>query len=316
MEFLKIKYRNSCDLAGSLFTATKPSFSYVIYLNVDVGKSIYEYTEEGRDDGEKNFIPDFKKLAKVYEFTTLVPEYILDCLYSIMLHDTIVITLKNDETSRVRNFKVQQNGWNDFGSMCNVTVQFTVDYVISTGCCGNEKLTFEPCKACEPFTIAKWDTIFSEYYTNPNESGINAGNYCIFSKILPTDNLIFRWHIQRGWVQYMANKLDCISFTYDGINYKLYYDGEFWQPMQFIRDAVKSGTSVTVRCWMRPNSFGQLYKSTDGVTYTAVGIPTTSGTMQNAGVTAVGLAGTVYFKVLMYDNNCTYGYSNVVSVAI
>lgn len=316
MEYLKIKYRNSCDLAGSLFTATSPTFYYILYLDVDVGKSTYEYVEEGRDDGEKNFIPDFKKLAKVYEFTTVVPEYILDCLYSVMMHDKIVITLKNNETNRVRNFKVMQNGWNEYGSMCNITVQFTVDYIISTGCCGNEKLIYEPCKSCKTFNITIWDSIFSEYYTQPNESGINAGNWCIFSKTLPIDNLIFKWHIQLGWVQYTANLLDCISFAYGGINYKMYYDGSFWQPMQLIRDVTTSVASATIRCWMRPNSFGQLYKSTDGVNYTAVGSPVTGGTIQNAGVTATGLAGTVYFKVLMFDNNCTYGFSNVLSVNI
>lgn len=331
-DYLKIKYRNSCDLGGAVFQQPCNAFWFTLYLPVDVGKSTFELIEEGREDGDKNFISDFKKLTKTYEFTTVVAEYMLDALAAIALHDTIYITLKNDEVSRVFNFKVNNNGWNDKGGEVNVTVQFTVRYDLTTGCCGNEKISYHACYSCNTrITPEDWVDINSLATTQYEDRDwlmagypdIDTGEYFVNklyryrysnSYLQSRDNIA---GVVGGYTEYTGRDLELICFTHNSVAVKFYYKDGYWRPCLFIRDIEVSGTSATVRAWMLPDTFAQLYHSPDGITYTAVGSPVLAGTMQNSGVTKTGCpAGVNYFKVLFYDNNCEYGYSTVVTQSI
>jgi hypothetical protein len=112
---------------------------------------------------------------------------------------------------------------------------------------------------------------------------------------------------------------ELICFTDSGINYQFYFLNGFWHLHKMIRSAAVTMfiTTVNVRCWCYPNVFAQLYKSFGGGAYAAVGSPVLGSQMQNVGVDATGCAaGNNSFKVLLYDNNCNYGYSNVVVVAV
>ena len=130
MDYLKITYRNSCDIGGSVFAAPETAFKYTMFLDYDVKEGTYELIEEGRENGNKDFVPDFKKLQKKYSIGMIVSEYTYDALCHIPLHDSVYIKTKELETSRALNFAVQLNEWAK-GGAAHITITFNVDYVIN-----------------------------------------------------------------------------------------------------------------------------------------------------------------------------------------
>lgn len=326
MKYLKIKYRNSCDIGGTIFQVA--GFWYVVYLPVDVGKAMFEYTEEGREDGDKNFIPDFRKLQKVYEFNTVVSDFQLDALASIALHDTIEITLRNGDVGRAYNFKLTQNGWNDNGSEVNITVTFTIRYDLATGCCGNESIVYTPCLKCESMTAGLiTDTSYIyEYATSVPVA--DRAYYFVYHGTEPQDCTLYQFryrsHLVDGqmvigkWIEQIGASDSCKYFTdsTDNIVKHFYWDGQYWQPAMYIRDyTVLTPQTINIRTWCPPNCFVRVYYSTDGVNYVAAGVVTGSAAAQNAGVTVLK-SGTLVssYKVLIYNNNCSYGYTNIITV--
>jgi hypothetical protein len=311
MAYLQIKYRNSCDLAGSVFQKPEVDFYYVLYLDSDVGTPTFETIDEGREDGEKNFISDFKKSTKRYQFNTVVPEYQLDALMSIMLHDTVQVKLKNGENNRVFNFTVTPADWIN-ENIINVTISFTVNYDIATGCCNNEQIVYAPCYKCTNIAVAGW--VSNTSFSSPDRGWWMVGTL-VGGEIVNND--LQQYRFKSGWVKRIGGKDEVVCFTLNSIDYHFLWDGQHWQPANFIRSSSVSGSDVTIRAWCYPNTFAQLYKSFGGGAYVAVGAPVLGSTMQNVGVKAVGCAaGANSFKVLIYNNNCNYGYTNIVTVTV
>lgn len=87
--FLKIEWKNSADIAGLPYSL---GFMQRLYLNAAIGQPSYPYREEGEKDGNGEFVPLNRSVAKTWQFDTqLVPEFLLDVLQSLTLHDTVTI---------------------------------------------------------------------------------------------------------------------------------------------------------------------------------------------------------------------------------
>lgn len=319
MKYLKIKYRNSCDLAGSVFTQSATNFWYVQYFDVDIGTPTYELVEEGGEDGHKNFRKDLQRLAKKYTFTTVVPEYLFDALNHITLHDTIFITTKLDERSRVFNFTVSSPDWIGDGEYCQVTCTFNVDYSISTNCCTETINTYRPCISCNVgFTAESVIDYTNVIFTDPLSNSVEDGQYYLVGDLSGTDviNLVLYFYRIKDnvWVEY-PGKSGWAICTATG---QYYFGGTYWLPYKMIYSITDNGAGsyVTVKGFTLPNTWIQLYKSTDGVTYTTAGAVTSGATFQNAGLQVAGLVSgtTYYFKFYLYDNNCNYGFSDVQNI--
>ncbi|MDD4225955.1 MAG: hypothetical protein PHU98_06165 [Mariniphaga sp.] len=321
-DFLKIKYRNSCDLGGSVFSNPSNVFHYVLFINgSDLGEPTYEIIDEGREDGDKNFQADFKKLTKKFNFTLPVPEYIYDCLNYIALHDFIEITSLTDEASRVFDFKVDLKEWINNGGIAMVTVSFTVDYVINTGCCNNERVPYQPCVACDTdITVVDWldrsDTVFQQ----PLASGVDNWTTYLIGDISGStiiNNILYYFSLEgKTWIPYTVEENAAICFTKNSINYKFRYDGQYWQPYQVLKSVVNSGVNIIIKGYCLPNTWAHVYISTNGINYTATGAITNEADFEQTGVTVSGLTVgvTYYFKFYLYNNNCNYGYSNVETI--
>lgn len=86
---LKIEWRNTTDLAGLPYTA---GFLQRLYLDAAIGEPDYKYTEEGEKDGNGEFVPLSRMLVKNWIFDTqLIPEFLLDVIQSLTLHDDVRI---------------------------------------------------------------------------------------------------------------------------------------------------------------------------------------------------------------------------------
>lgn len=319
-EYLKIKYRNSCDFAGSVFSDPSNTFYYSIFLPVDVGNPSYELIDEGREDGEKNFIPDFRKLQKKFTFNVVVPEYLYDALCHAQVHDTLFITLKNNETSRAFNFQVQLIEWRD-NSVAYVSVSFTVDYVVNYGCCNNDTIIFKRCITCNSkIKVRGWIDVTNDMFTDPLNNGVGDQYYYVVGEFEGNEivrNRLYKYSYKaNGWVLYTPKSEEAICWTSGMTNYKMYSDGVYWYPYLLMRSVVNSGTNVIVKGFCLPDTWIQLQQSTDGINYTNIGQPVDGNTFQNAGVIISGLTVgvTYYFKFNLYNNNCNYGYSNAYSI--
>lgn len=138
-EFVKITFTNSSDfLTRALF---QDGFTNTLYLNVDIKEPEYPITEDGNENGNREFIPSFVKWEKRYSFQTYLPEFLVDAITSLPLYDDINLTFKNDSTPTViKDIEVSVD-WQDIGEtdktsgcFASVTVGFAVDSIVVTPC--------------------------------------------------------------------------------------------------------------------------------------------------------------------------------------
>lgn len=330
MDYLKITYRNSCDIGGSVFAAPETAFKYTMFLDYDVKEGTYELIEEGRENGNKDFVPDFKKLQKKYSIGMVVSEYTYDALCHIPLHDTVYIKTKELETSRVFNFAVQLNEWAK-GGAAHITITFTVDYVINSGCCNNESIKYTRCITCNTGVkvtdwIANTDTIF----TAPFSAGITDNTFYVVGHLIGgilKYNVLYRFGLQMdisvtppmpiyGWSVYQGHYNESVCFTKSGITYKFYFDGHYWQPYQLMKSVTEATGIITAKGYCLPDTWVQLYIKDGGGAWVATGQVTDGNIFSTLGIGVSGLvSGHSYqFRFYLYNNNCLYGYSNALTI--
>lgn len=321
-DYLKIEYRNSCDLGGSVFGYAPRPFAYTLFLDVDLGRGSYEIIEQGRELGNKTFVREFARLQRDYSFDVIVPEYLYDCLCHIQLHDMIVITTKYDEQARAYNFKVGAPEWNK--AVCKVNISFTVDYTVNSGCCQSGALVYERCLTCGDV-----DVIDLIEYTDPildtsatDTALIDTIDFFRYYMVHYTDsNGVETWQLNKfylplkKWIIVDGSELagSAVCFTHGGINWKFYYTGTCWKPYQVISSIANVAATIVVKGYCLPYTWVQLQISTDGVNYSNTGAVTVGTIFSSLGIAISGLTpGTLYyFRFVLYNNNCNYGYSNV-----
>lgn len=127
---IRIKYTNTAgNVAGINYDGT--GFIPELFLDVNVGKPIYNYIEEGNENRDMGFNRSFARIEKQYSFETAVQEYILDALMVMQLHDHIEITLSNGTTVYPTELRVSDPEWTAAEAFARVTVTFVV-YAEST----------------------------------------------------------------------------------------------------------------------------------------------------------------------------------------
>lgn len=145
---VKITFDNSSDFLGKVLY--QDGFSNTIYLNVDIKTPKYPVTEDGNENGDKDFIPSFIKWEKRREFSTYAPEYLIDALTAIALHDNINLTFINGDTSKIKDI-VTEVDWEEIGNtkksegcFANIVFSFAVDNIVVTPCGDNMTITVVP----------------------------------------------------------------------------------------------------------------------------------------------------------------------------
>lgn len=324
MEFLKIKYRNSCDLGGSVFSAPSNGFQYTIFLPVNIGQGTYELKEEGREDGEGNFIRSFGRLQRDYQFSLIVPEYTYDALANIQLHNSIFITTRYDENSKAYNFKVSSPEWLKNGSVCKVQINFTVDYLITTGCCQNEALTYKPCVTCDSrIEIQGWISDKDPIFVNKKSDLVDCYGYYIVGSLVNGElinNILYQYDTATDSWYALTDKYvlaaDAVCWVDRGIHYYFYRNGNYWYQYLALKSLTESSGIITVKGLCLSDTFVQLQISTDGATWTNTGQVTDCNIFSSYGIKISGLTSGVnyYFRFRMFNNNCNYGYSDFMTI--
>lgn len=151
--FLKITWSNSCDIANFYYSNPDQDYSNKIILSADLAPAEYPTQIEGSEDGESVFFPDFMRVAKEWRFEVFVPEFVVDLIAVISIHDRIFISTYEGYTARMQNFAFAPDS-NIINGFRKVEVSFTVDFFLAVGCCGEVLTPLEGCYIANQTVLA------------------------------------------------------------------------------------------------------------------------------------------------------------------
>lgn len=299
--YLKFEYWNTCDL-GNIYYAG--GYRNVFYYETEIGKPDYVVQQDTEENGDGVDVITSQVRKKIYQVEIVAPEYVVDALVDMALHDNIVLTYTNGlYSSAIRNVEVIPT-WEEITNDCMATVVIRFqqdDQLVDSACCTplNVLACLEACVTVVGFAA---DHI----------GGYVNGQYYIKSLTEPT---IQQWN----GVAFVT--VECASnyVLSDDQNNYMYFNGTRWyEAPEIINatvgiDVIGNTASVHLDGFALPNTFIKAYYSTDGgVGYTQIGSPVTADEWFTAGIDfTITLPVTLHVKVYMYNHNCQYQYSNV-----
>ena len=140
-KYLKFEYWNTCDLGNIYYQGGQ---HFIFYLDADVGEPIHEEVEEGQENGDGDFIPTYRRQMKRYRIRTgLIPDYLIDAIQRMKLHDHIELTFKSGEVEQIYNVDCEVEWqFEKYAWQGTVTLTFDMDESITVGaCCDNLTVT-------------------------------------------------------------------------------------------------------------------------------------------------------------------------------
>lgn len=315
MDFLTISYWNSSDLGGMLYH-NQP---YKNRMYIDTTPALFEeqVEEEGVEDGDKNFIPTFRKITKIYKCDLVCSPEFIEALYFVQMHDHIMIKQKNDEEQLIKDFAVTKDSDEFGGHLVKCTFQFTTQYVRKTASAENYHSSCFTANIPQVVDVVAHD---SDVVTNPYSNGVVDGTRYIFTRAATTGIVrgyqqgIYLWSGGQWIEQETANEGDIAYCTTDAINY--YFDGTTWRKWLELLTLTAAGTLVTAKGWAMPGTFIQLQLFAGG-SYSNVGTPVSVETFKSSGIKYITMAGANQrYRVRCYSHGCDYGYSNYLQISI
>lgn len=123
--YLKLQWYDVSDFemdAGPI-VYKNPTFKNVIYLPADIAKPEYNFEDETEDRDGYTF-PTKQISTKVYHFSFLAPEYLLDVLRFVRMADYVLIEKNGQTYSPIDSFLITPE-WEDNGDVASVDAEFT-----------------------------------------------------------------------------------------------------------------------------------------------------------------------------------------------
>lgn len=136
-KYLKFEYWNTCDLGNIYYQGGQ---KFMFYLDADVGEPLHEDVEEGQENGDGDFIPTYRRQIKRYRIRTgLIPDFLIDAIQRMKLHDNIELTFKSGEVEQIYNVDVEPEWqFEKYAWQGTVTMTFDMNESITVGaCCDN-----------------------------------------------------------------------------------------------------------------------------------------------------------------------------------
>lgn len=132
MAIFKITFSSDCRVGA--IPANKP---FWFYLDAEIGEPTEEYTEEGEEDGLKNFIPTFQKSVKKYFMeTVLIPSHFIDSIHRLKFFKYVTVTTPIGDIWNMKNIKTEVNYPFSNKTYGIMKIEFDIDEVLTvTGCC-------------------------------------------------------------------------------------------------------------------------------------------------------------------------------------
>lgn len=314
MDFLTISYWNSSDIGGMLYH--NHSYKNRMYINTTPALFDEQVEEEGTEDGDKNFIPTFRKITKVYKCDLVCSPEFIEALYFVQMHDHILIKLKNDEEQLVKDFAVTKDSDEFGGHLVKCTFQFTTQYVRKSSSSDNYHSSCFVANLQQVVDVVAWN---SDVISDPFGQGVVDGTRYIVTRPATTGIThgltqgIYMWTGGQWVEQETASEGNIAYCTTDLINY--YFDGTTWHKWVELLTLSKTGTTVKAKGWAMPGTFIQLQLYAGG-SYSSVGTPVSVEIFKSLGINYVSMAGSQRFRVHCYSHGCDYGYSNYLTITV
>lgn len=138
----KITYWDTCDVADIFYRTLEygeEQYKNVIYLDIAIGKPEYSFTEEGEENGDGVFSPDFKRVEKQYLLQGVYPEFMVDALSLLPLHvggkGFVEVLTSNGYTGNVDRLTVDPKWQGNDGSWALADIIFSTEFTVKTNCC-------------------------------------------------------------------------------------------------------------------------------------------------------------------------------------
>ena len=206
---------------------------------------------------------------------------------------------------------MENKGWDDNGANVKVEVSFSVDYITKSNCCDN-RIELTKCAKCEKGLDGMLLTSSAEYQDPINHALKPNRYYLIYDTLTGQSDVEFLdTRVEDLWT--VKNDWNYICYS----TYKWYLDYSGRYRIYHYLTATLNALIVNCKCYCLPNTWAQLYVSDNGGAYTVSGLPVYMSVAMSNGINHTVQSGHTYkFKFYMYNNNCTYGYSNEVTVVV
>lgn len=169
-KYLKFTYWNSCDLGRVIFSN---GFQFWFYLDALVTEPEELIFEDVEKDGNEKDIKTFIRTVKRYTIVTpLIPEYMVDAINSMKLHDNIEIKFTNGESLTVTKDQIttETEYFDDSTCFAKVIIKFDFDEtIVKVNCCDDLETECQEPVDCDVFGVLyypdflTWTGIHSVY---------------------------------------------------------------------------------------------------------------------------------------------------------
>lgn len=317
--YTMIEWKNSCDLGDIIYQPINGcSYTNRLYIDSELSKMEYPFKEEGEEDGNYKLNITFQKWEKTSNLMfPKCPEFIVDALTGIRLHDTVLVTksIRKHQQEVLPAFEVEKVEYENTSVFvdCATNVELKLllkDNVVDSTCCSN--ITLPECFECS-YTVDDIDVLTGDIYFGTPTEELEYGLYQLVEGeyvLITTEDVVV-----------------CVTET--GLKY-INTGGEYWTEVPFIGNVnVLPGdiaTIYTVYGYIYPNSYAtisaQIYDAATGIT-TTVNYPypyvqgNLSGGVQISSATfgvPIPTDGSVSFYLNNYTVNCEYGTSQLYNI--
>jgi hypothetical protein len=134
--YLTINFSNGCDLGDILY---KNGFTQTLWLESETMETSFPTEEEGQNNGEGRFVRTFARQVKKYNIKTMtLPDFLIEVLYRLKLHDTIQLIDLVGNVNDVYNLEVEHEWLGDdkYYATASLTFDYDEAFIIG-GCCSN-----------------------------------------------------------------------------------------------------------------------------------------------------------------------------------
>jgi hypothetical protein len=311
--FTMIEWRNSCDLGDIIYqTIGGCQYTNRMYIDSELSKTEYPFKEEGEEDGNYKLNITFQKWEKTSNLIfPKCPEFIVDALTGIRLHDIVSITksIRKNQQEVLPSFEVEKVEYENTSVFvdCATNVELKLllkDNVVDSTCCTN--VTLPACYECS-YTVDDMDVLTDDIYFGTPSEELDFGLYQLVEGeyvLIPEADVVV-----------------CVNST--DLKY-INTNGEFWQIVPNVGNVTElpgATTIYNVFGYIYPNSYARIraviYDADTAIT-TTVNYPTiydqdnlTAGVeiLSSSFGVSVPTNGAVSFFIENFTLTCNYGFS-------
>ena len=304
MQLIQFIVGHTCDICNIFYSG---GFKQRFWLEGDLFDPEYIFIQEGTEDGDSNFILNYGKTQKKYRFRFLMPEFFMDGVSLMHMHNNVSVVLPDGRTEKILSVEMSQPDWAQ--NSCNASAELTFitdGFNHSTGqCC--EQLPLSCLSSLMDILDAGLFT--DAEYTDPKDNGITQGDLWIFYNTTTKEGNVYLYD-GVSWVNQNIAAGSIVTNTDTGKYW--FYNGRVIVEVPKILSAARQGTEVTISGQSIPGLFIE-------VSWFQAGMPDyeTFDILSNQFISGYtfNVPGELptYIYVLLFSHDCDYGYSDEVN---